>query len=205
MTVAYPRESSDNMRTVGRSVTPAPRVSPGTRRGHMQHVQQQEFLDAAGQRMQADGSEVSWTTLPGGPALLGYRSAFKVQWMFTKLHTFTFVTTGPVAAGVALERFTEDALAQAVERKGQLRGLQSGVGVVAVLAADTVEPDAIEIAQSRIVRKFGAFAWPAVVDLSTGATYSHQGAVVVGGVYSRWMRKRTAAVLETGAVGAPRT
>ena len=35
----------------------------------------------------------------------------------------------------------------------------------------------------------------AVVDLGTGASASHRGRVMLGGLYAGWMRERTAAVL----------
>jgi hypothetical protein len=161
-------------------------------------VNPQTYLDDAAARLHADGSTTDSVTLPGGPALLGYQSSFRVQWMFTKMHLFTFVVSGPVVSAVALEHFAGDALEYAVQQKGQLRGLQIGVAAIAVLAGEHVEPEAAEFARQKILRRFGAFVWPAAVDLSTGETYSHRGPVVIGGVYSRWMRKRTAAVLGAG-------
>ncbi len=154
-----------------------------------------QWMDGAAARLQADGSTVSGVQLPGGQAMLGYQSKFKVQWMATKLHLFTLLFPVPVVTAAALEGFAKDCLQYAVNQKGDLRGLQVGVASIPVLVGDRVEPDAVEYAQHELVRKFGAFAWPAAVDAGTGTTYSHQGAVYLGGVYSGWMRKRTAAVL----------
>jgi hypothetical protein len=162
-------------------------------------VNAQEYLDGAAARLQADGSEVGTAMLPGGQALTGYQGKFKVQWMMTKLNLFTFVIGVPVVSAAALEGFSTDALQHAVDRKGQLRGMQNGVAALAVLVGEHVEPDAAEYARKKMVRRFGAFAWPGAVDLGTGATYSHEGAVLLGGVYAKWMRKRMAAVLGTGA------
>jgi hypothetical protein len=155
----------------------------------------QQWMDGAAARMRADGSEVSSAQLPGGLAMLGYQSKFKVQWMATKLHLFTVVFPLPVVTAAVMDAFATDALQFAVNHKGGLRGMQVGVAAIPVLVGDRIEPDAIEFAEKKLVRRFGAFAWPAAVDASTGATHSHQGAVYLGGVYSKWMRKRTHAVL----------
>jgi hypothetical protein len=155
----------------------------------------QQWMDGAAARLQADGSTVGTAQLPGGQAMLGQQAKFKVQWFATKLHLFTLVFPVPVVTAAVMDAFATDALQYAVNQKGQLRGLQVGVASIPVLVGDRVEPDAIEYAHDKLVRRFGAFAWPAAVDASTGATYSHQGAVYLGGIYSKWMRQRTRAVL----------
>ena len=155
----------------------------------------EQFLDAAAGRLRAAGYEVSTQQLPGGPALVGYTSRFRLAWMATKLHLFTVVATVPRADAASLERFANDSLDHAAASKGALRGFQTGVATIAVLAGDTVAPDGVAYAQDTLVRRFSAFTWPAAVDLTTGATYAHQGRVVVGGVYSGWMREQTALVL----------
>lgn len=170
----------------------------------MSQVNQQEFLDAAGRRLQADRSEVSWVTLPGGPALLGYRRAFRPQWVFSLLFTFTFVTAGPVASARGLDLFARDAVQHALTRKGHLLGRHVKIGVLAVLGAERVEPEAVHFARSSVVRSSGAFAWPVVVDLPTGTSESHQGPMLEGLVFDRWMRKRTAAVVGDGSVPTTR-
>jgi hypothetical protein len=161
-------------------------------------VTPQEYLAGAAERLQADGSATDTAQLPGGAALVGYQGKFKVQWMLTKLNLFTLVFPVPVVTAAALEGFANDAVQYAVNQKGQLRGLQNGVAAIAVLVGERVEPDAAEYARKQLVRRFSAFGWPGAVDLSTGASYSHEGPVLLGGVYAGWMRKRMAAVLGTG-------
>ncbi len=156
-----------------------------------------DFLDAAAHRLREAGAEVSTQHLPGGPALVGYQSRFKLAWMATKLHLFTVLTRVPVADASTLQRFANDSLDYAAATKGALRGFQTGVATIAVLVGDHVSPDGAEFARKELVRRFSAFTWPAAVDLSTGATYSHEGRVLVGGIYSGWMREQTAIALGT--------
>jgi hypothetical protein len=158
-------------------------------------VNPQEYLSGAAERLQADGSTTGTADLPGGQALVGHKGKFKVQWMLTKMNLFTLVFPVPVVTVAALEAFANDALQYAVDQKGQLRGLQNGVAAISVLVGEQVEPDAAEFARKKIVKRFSAFSWPAAVDLSTGASYSHEGTVLIGGIYAGWMRKRMKAVL----------
>lgn len=44
---------------------------------------------------------------------------------------------------------------------------------------------------NELIRRWSAFAWPAVIDLNSGRSYLHQGRVAVGGVYAGWLRSQT--------------
>jgi len=158
-------------------------------------VHPQEFLDRSAQRLHADGAQVSSVPLPGGMAVVGQRSEFKVRWFLTTLHLYTVVAAAPQVDAAVLATFTDQALEYAVQQRKGLRGMQSGVAVIPVLGGGIVSPDAAAFAHDRLVRRFAATAWPAVVDLGTGATASHRGRVLLGGVYSGWLRERTAVVL----------
>jgi hypothetical protein len=166
--------------------------------GKKRPVNPQEYLSGAAQRLQADGSTTGTADLPGGQALVGQQGQFKVQWLLTKLNLFTLVFPVPVVTAAALDSFSNDALQYAVDQKGHFRGLQNGVAAIAVLVGEHVEPEAAEFARKRIVKRFSAFAWPGAVDLSAGTSFSQEGAVLIGGVYAGWMRKRMRAVLGEG-------
>ena len=165
--------------------------------GTVDRVTGQQFLGSAATRLRDAGCEVSSVQLPGGPALAGHRSRFRLAWMATRLHLFTVMTTVPHVDASTLQRFSEDSLDYAAATKGALRGFQTGVATIAVLVGETVGPDGARFAQEELVRRFSAFTWPAAVDLATGVTYSHQGRVVLGGIYAGWMREQTALALGT--------
>jgi hypothetical protein len=154
-----------------------------------------EFRSRCAARLQADGARVEDVALPGGRALVGYQSRFRLRWAATKLNLFTVVATAPVVTAAALQDFTGQALDHAAAAKGRLRGLQTGVAAIAILAGDAVQPDAAGFAEQEMVRRFAAFGWPVAVDLRSGGSWSHQGRVVVGGLYAGWMRERIGAVL----------
>lgn len=151
-----------------------------------------QFLHAMAARLQADGATVGTGQLAHGPALVGLKSQFKWRWMATKLHLFTVAVAVPLATRPLLEQFSHDALTFGNEQKGSLRGLQVGVAAIPILVAQAVDPSGAEYARTQLIRKFGALAWPAIFDLSTGTVHSHQGAVMIGGIYAGYLRQQTA-------------
>lgn len=153
------------------------------------------YLHLIEQRLRDDGARVETMTLGGEPALVGYRSTFKLRWMATRLHLFTVVVARPAVDAPALEAFSRRVLQYAVAEKGSARGGQVGVATIPVIVADQVAPNAVALAEKRLIRKFAAFAWPAVVDLSTGDRFSHQRRVILGGIYASWMRQRASVAL----------
>jgi hypothetical protein len=156
----------------------------------------EKYLEVAAGRLSDDGVEVTKGQLGGLPVLIGYRSRFRWLWMGTRLHVLTVIATppGPIT-GEHLQNFTDAVLDHAIASKGQWRGLQSGVAVIPAMVGEQVSPEAEAFATTRVVKKFAAFAWPVVVDLSTGTVHSHQGRVAIGGIYAGYLRQQIALAL----------
>jgi hypothetical protein len=163
----------------------------------------EEYVRQTGERLLADGSEVSTVQLPSGSALVGYRGQFKLAWMATKLHLFTVVVAVPQATASLLYTLTSESAQYAKSTKGALRGLQSGVAVIPALVSYDVQPDAREYAQSRPEKAFALFHLPAVVDLAAGQTYSYTGRMIWGGIYASWLRAHLAATLPSPTPPSP--
>ena len=96
--------------------------------------------------------------------------------MATKLHTLVVVSAAPGATAEGLAQFATSSLEWANAAKGQWRGAQSGVDVV----ADRADEQAAVFARKELVRAFAAFAWPVLVDLGSGARVSHVGGPAIG-------------------------
>jgi hypothetical protein len=156
----------------------------------------EEYLTLVAERLQADGAAVTTEYFRGVPAVVGYRSQFRLRWLATRLHLFTIALSAPRVTPEGLKQFCEEALDFANSQKGRFRGLQNGIAVIPVQIASQINPEAITFAQTTLIRRFSAFAWPAVVDLSTGRVHSHQGRVLLGGIYGPWMRQQTAVALK---------
>jgi hypothetical protein len=158
-------------------------------------VSPEQYVEQVRRRMAEQGYSPGTAELPGGPVLVGVRSQFKLRWMATKLHLVMVVAHSAYADGPQLERFTNDALDYADFLKGQFRGLQVGVVAVPVLVVQRPDAGAVELARTKLIRKFGKFAWPTVVDLAAGRVQTHEGRVAIGGIYGGWIRGQIALTL----------
>jgi len=146
-------------------------------------------------RLKDDGATVSESNVGSVSAVVGYRAQFRLRWLATRVHLFTVVASVPYVNVQLLQQFTNDALDFGVKERGRFRGLQTGVGVIAALVSGSVDSEASTWATTELVDRRGAFAWPALVDLSSGRRFSHVGAVRRGGLYANWMRHQIATAL----------
>jgi len=154
-----------------------------------------EFLAATTANLKADGNTVTAVDLPSGPATIGYQGKFRWLWFATKLNLFTVVATRPEATADGLAGLVSESIGYAKQAKGRLRGLQTGVAAMPILASTVVSADAKASVKARPARGFAAILMPAVVDLSTGEAFYHEGRLVLGGVYTKWLRERMMRVL----------
>ena len=146
------------------------------------------YLEQTDARVRAAGYTIDPSSGPG--LVVGYRSDFRWRWMATKLHTLVVVSTAPQASGEGMAQFAKSSLEWAKVVKGQLRGAQVGVAVIAAVVADQADESAVAFARKELVRGYAAFAWPVLVDLSTGQRTAHVGRPTLGAVYTGWMREQ---------------
>lgn len=151
-----------------------------------------EYRAAVESRMVAAGYQIQQSDAYG---LIGYRKEFKLRWMASTLHLLVHVTAVPQVTGQGLMEHTQAALEHAKARRGEMRGLQSGVAVITAVVGETADEAAHDYARREIVKGFAAFAWPTVVDLGAGVRTSHVGRPVIGAVFTPWMRQQIETVL----------
>ena len=82
------------------------------------------YLQGLQERLVADGCTVTHEQLGDRTVFVGYKSQMKA---LSKMHIFTVVDTAGQVTEPILRGFTDAAVKLATDRKGQLRGLQSGV------------------------------------------------------------------------------
>ncbi|TDC33131.1 levansucrase [Micromonospora sp. 15K316] len=151
------------------------------------------YIETTGHRLQADGCEVTTEDWGGLPVLVGYRADFKMRWMATKLHLFTVAAPTTLITESAIEEFTDSAFDYVLARKGQLRGMQTGVAVFPALVGTQIEPRALAWARQKQHVRFAAAARPVVVDARTGNAVAFRGTPLLGLVYSAHLRRKLAA------------
>ena len=154
-----------------------------------------QFLARATANLAAHGNTVSAVALPGGAVTVGYQHEFRIAWFATKLHLFTVLAVRPEATVDGLARLSQESIAYAKQTKGRLRGFQSGVAAMPILAAPVVAPGVRELVQGRPPKGFAAIVMPAVVDLSSGEISCYEGRLVLGSLYTKWLRARMARAL----------
>jgi hypothetical protein len=119
-------------------------------------------------------------------------------WFATKLNLFTVVATRSEATSEGLDGLISESIEYAKRTKGRLRGFQTGVAAMPILASNAVTAEAQDSAQGRPVKGFAAITMPAIMDLSSGEAYRYEGRLVLGAVYTKWLRERMARVLQLG-------
>jgi hypothetical protein len=126
----------------------------------------------------------------GGPqVVVGATSAFRLQWMATRLHTLIYVSAfqpGSAADGV-LDEYLAAACQDAIDQKGAWRGVQVGVSAIAVAAIDHATPQDEMWAARPHGRRFAAIAFPVVADPSTRRVIRPEK-MVLGGIYAGYLQ-----------------
>lgn len=148
------------------------------------------YIEATAARLTADGCDVHTEDWHGTAVLVGHRSDFRVQWMATKLHLLTIVAPASDVTPDDLESFTNAAFEYAEARKGQMRGLQSGVAVFPSLVGTHVDPAAMAWAQKKQLARFASMARPVVVDVTAGTVGCFRRTAALGFVYSGHLRRK---------------
>jgi hypothetical protein len=97
------------------------------------------YLQSLQERLVADGCTVTHEQLGDRNVLVGYKSQIKA---LSKMHIFTVADTAGQVTEPTLRAFTDAAVKLATDRKGQLRGLQSGVIVLPILVGTGVDEQA---------------------------------------------------------------
>jgi hypothetical protein len=150
------------------------------------------YLDAAAARLTADGCTVQTEEWGGTRVIVGYRSDFRLRWMATKLHLVTAVAPAPVVRAGDIEGFTNAVMDYALARKGQFRGLQSGVAVFPALVSADVDPSAVAWAAQRQRVRYACMARPVVVDVARGVVGCFRGTTCIYGAYAGHLRAKLA-------------
>ena len=129
-------------------------------------------------------------TFLGRPSLVARTSRFRWRWVATRLHTFViasdFVDVTPNR--VDLDAFLDAGVQYALEHKGGLpRGLQTGTATITVALTRQLHAATMEWAQTVHGRRFAAFPFPVLVDLSTRKV-TRPERMIVGGIYSSYLQ-----------------
>jgi hypothetical protein len=153
-------------------------------------MDQETYLRSLRDRLAADGCTVTDEALGPVAAVVGYRSDFLPQMMFSKIHLFTVAAAVDEISAFVVEDFTQRVGRYGKDTKGAMRGAQSGVTAFAVLVSGRVHPDAVQAALRPAKMQFAVRTQPVVVDLATGTVHTFRGRQLWGFALNGHLRRK---------------
>ncbi|MDM4721098.1 hypothetical protein QTQ03_16380 [Micromonospora sp. WMMA1363] len=142
------------------------------------------------QRLVADRCAVTGERIGAVPVVVGYRPQIRA---LTRIHLFTVAAEMKRVDEETLRTFVDDVVNLGLERKGQWRGMQSGVVMLPVLVTKAADPAATALTQKAYRLNgagFAAMTQPAVVDVRNGTIWTFRGARLWGYAYNSLIKKK---------------
>ena len=137
----------------------------------------------------AAGLQPSRANIGQAVAVVGTTSRFRWQWMATKLNVCIyaawFIPGTPVEM---LDQYLAAACQDAIDRKGALRGLQTGVAAITVAIVDSPTPEQIAWASTPHGRRFASITFPVLVDAGNRRVVRPER-MVLGGIYTGYLQE----------------
>ncbi|PZP50375.1 MAG: hypothetical protein DI598_05695 [Pseudopedobacter saltans] len=129
--------------------------------------------------------------LAGVSCSVGYIKKFKWSWLATQLNIFVFIgkTELPVTRDL-IDGFSTACFNYAkANNKGWPRGIQSAVGSIAILQANSVHDDAKIYGTGFMRKHWSAFEIPVILDMQTKSSYRFLGKPLWGAIYFPFFEK----------------
>jgi hypothetical protein len=153
------------------------------------------YVNEIRSRLLDDDCVVTGETVGSMSVSFGYKAQVRA---LSRMHIFTAVATLDRASEVEVHDFVDAAVNLAVERKGQWRGLQSGVIVLPILVVGAANADAVALmdrAYRLNVGGFAVFVHPAVVDVKAKKVWTFRGTRLWGYAFNSLIRQKYALYL----------
>lgn len=145
------------------------------------------------QKLIAQGIYHSDNNIVNKPSVIGYEKKFKLAWMATQLNTFI------VATDFKDETITPELINQHITASfnftkenytGWPRGLQSGIGVIAILISNNIDEKAKEYCTKlKSGKKWAGFTVPVIFNPDTNEVYQFQKNPMWGRIYYPHFKK----------------
>jgi hypothetical protein len=153
------------------------------------------YLNVVRKRLVADGCAVTSETIGSMPVVVGYRARVR---LLTRIHIFAVAAKVERVDEAGLRAYVDDVVNLGLRRKGQLRGLQSGVIVLPILVTESVDPAAAALTQKAYrlnLNGFAVMAQPAVVDVQAGQVWTFRGTRMWGYAFNSLVKQTYKAYL----------
>ena len=127
------------------------------------------------------------------PTVIGYDKKFKWRWMATQLNTF--IIASDFGDEIIKEQTIEDFLTESfkyakINYTGWPRGLQSALGVIAILISKNIDEGAINYCKKlKSGKKWAGFSIPVTINSSTNQAYFFEKNPFWGRIYYPYFKK----------------
>ncbi|MEO3819626.1 hypothetical protein [Plantactinospora sp. B24E8] len=114
------------------------------------------------------------------------------------MHVFVVVAKADRVGEADLDAFVKAAVNLAVERKGNWRGMQSGLIVLPVLVSTAADAGAVALTNKAYRLNSGGFAviaQPAIVDVGEGKVWTFRGTRIWGYAFNSLIKQKYVAYL----------
>ncbi|WP_091090415.1 hypothetical protein [Micromonospora nigra] len=153
------------------------------------------YLEVVRQRLIADKCAIADESLGPLPVLVGYRAQVRA---LTRIHIFVAAAKMERVDVQGLSAFVDDVVNLGLERKGQWRGMQSGVVVLPIMVTESVDSTTTKLTQKAYrlnLSGFAAMAQPAIVDVRAGQVWTFRGTRLWGYAYNSLIKQKYTAYL----------
>lgn len=125
------------------------------------------------------------TTINGIECSVGYNKQFRWSWLATQLNTFVFIgsTDQPIDRAM-IEDFSNGCFEYSIKNnKGWPRGLQSGVGSIAILKGNPVDHGAYAFCENPSKKHWSAFEIPVIYNTLNNTAIQYLKRPIWGTIY----------------------
>ena len=130
-------------------------------------------------------------TINGIPCSIGYIKKFKWSWMATQLNTFIIIgkTSSPIDKK-EIEDFSTSCFKYSLKNhKGWPRGLQAGVGSIALLQGSSVSSEAQAFCEKLSKKHWSAFEIPVIFNTAENKAIRYKSNPIWGRIYFPFFTK----------------
>jgi len=141
--------------------------------------------------LKSENAQFSQATIGGIQCSVAYIKKFKWSWLATQLNAFVIIgETDALIDKNAMAKFSSDCFDYALKHsQGWPRGIQSGIGSVAILKGNNVDQSAVQFVENFSKKHFSAFEIPVVYDTEKKRAFRYVSTPLWGKIYFPFFTK----------------
>ena len=141
--------------------------------------------------LKSENAQFSEATIGGIKCSVAYIKKFKWSWLATQLNAFVIIgETETLIDRITIENFSKSCFEFATKNsQGWPRGIQSGIGSIAILKGSNVDPSAVKFVEDFSKKHFSAFEIPVVYDSEKKRAFRYVSTPLWGKIYFPFFTK----------------